>query len=108
MKKKIVCIHVFNNFTGSPNVLATVIDGLFNENYDVTLLTSLNSKGFLSDVNCKQKINISYVFKKNTVGRLVQFLKFQIVATMVLLKNNKDAIVYLNTIQPFLDRKSVV
>lgn len=102
MKKQIVCIHVLNGFTGSPNVLATVVNGLFSENYDVTLLTSLNNNGFLSGVNCTQKINISYVFKKNTVGRLVQFLKFQIVATMVLLKNNKDAIVYLNTIQPFL------
>ncbi|OGS71667.1 MAG: hypothetical protein A3F91_12435 [Flavobacteria bacterium RIFCSPLOWO2_12_FULL_35_11] len=102
MKKKIVCIHLLNGFTGSPNVLATVINGLFNENYDVTLLTSLNNKGFLSDVNCAQKINISYVFKKNIIGRLFQFLKFQFLATLLLLKRNRNAIVYLNTIQPFL------
>lgn len=102
MKKQIVCVHVLNGFTGSPNVLATVVNGLSNENYNVTLVTSLNNKGFLSDVNCTQKINISYVFKKNTIGRLFQFLKFQFLATLVLLKTNKDAIVYLNTIQPFL------
>ena len=102
MKKQIVCIHVLNGFTGSPNVLATVVNGLFSENYDVTLLTSLNNNGFLSGVNCTQKINISYVFKKNTVGRLVQFLKFQFFATLFLLKTNRNNIVYLNTIYPFL------
>jgi glycosyltransferase involved in cell wall biosynthesis len=102
MKKQIVCVHLLNGFTGSPNVLATVVNGLFNENYDVTLLTSLNNKGFLSDVNCTQKINISYVFKKNTIGRLFQFLKFQFFATLFLLKTNRNDIVYLNTIQPFL------
>lgn len=102
MKKQIVCVHVLNGFTGSPNVLATVINGLSNENYDVALLTSFNNKGFLSDVNCTQKINIPYIFKKNIIGRLLQFLKFQFFATVFILKTNRNAIVYLNTIQPFL------
>jgi len=102
MKKKIVCIHVLNGFTGSPNVLATVVNGLFNENYDVTLVTSLNNKGFLSDVNCSYKKNISYVFKKNKFFRLFQFLNFQFYSALFLLKTNRNDIVYLNTIQPFL------
>jgi glycosyltransferase involved in cell wall biosynthesis len=101
MKKKIVCIHVLNGFTGSPNVLATVVNGLFNNNYDVTLVTSLNNKGFLSDTNCTYKKNISYVFKKNKFFRLMQFLKFQFYSGFFLFSINKNDIVYLNTIQPF-------
>lgn len=100
--RKIVCIHVLNGFTGSPNVLATVINGLNYEGYDVTLLTSLNNKGFLSNVNCSLKKNISYVFKKNKLFRLFQFIKFQFFAALFLLKTDKNDIIYLNTIQPFL------
>lgn len=101
MNKKIVCIHVLNGFTGSPNVLATVVNGLINEDYDVTLVTSFNNKGFLSDVNCSLKKNISYVFKKNKFIRLIQFLKFQFYSGIFLFNINKKDIIYLNTIQPF-------
>lgn len=101
MKAKIVCIHVFNGFSGSPNVLATVVNGLFNENYDVTLVTSFNNRGFLSDVDCSYKKNISYVFKKNKFLRLIQFLKFQFFSGVFLFRINKNDIIYLNTIQPF-------
>lgn len=101
MKKEIVCVHVLNGYTGSPNVLATVVNGLFNENYSVTLVTSFNNKGFLSNVNCKNKKSISYVFKKNKIFRLFEFLKFQFLAGFFLINFSKNDIVYLNTIQPF-------
>lgn len=101
MKNKIICIHVYNGFTGSPNVLATVVKGLFNENYDVSLVTSLNNNGFLSNLNCSYNKNISYVFKKNKFLRLIQFLKFQIYSGFFVLKSSKNNVIYLNTIQPF-------
>jgi glycosyltransferase involved in cell wall biosynthesis len=99
--RKIVCIHLLNGYTGSPNVLATVINGLHKENYNVTLVTSLNNDGFLSDVNCTERKNIPYVFKKNKIFRLIQFFKFQFYSGLFLFKTNKEDIVYLNTIQPF-------
>ncbi|WP_366184851.1 glycosyltransferase family 4 protein [Flavobacterium ovatum] len=101
MKNKIVCFHVNNGFTGSPNVLATVVQGLFNENYDVALVTSFNNSGFLSNVNCSRKKNISYIFKKNKFLRLIQFLKFQLFSGIFLFGINKKDVIYLNTIQPF-------
>lgn len=101
MKKEIVFIHLFNGFTGSPNVLATIVNQLYDQNYSTTVLSSFNNAGFLSDVNCTQKINISYSFKKNIIARLFEFLKFQYFAAIFVLKTNKNAIVYLNTIQPF-------
>lgn len=101
MKKKLVCIHVLNGFSGSPNVLATAVNGLFSDNYDVTLVTSFNNEGFLSNIKCENTKNISYVFKKNRILRLFEFLKFQFVAGYILINFSKNDIVYLNTIQPF-------
>lgn len=101
MKRKIVCIHVNNGFSGSPNVLATVVEGLHNENYDVTLVTSFNNDGFLSYTRCTLKKNISYIFKNNKFLRLFQFLKFQLFSGFFIFSTNKNDIIYLNTIQPF-------
>jgi L-malate glycosyltransferase len=102
MKNQVVCFHLFNNFSGSPNVLSTVINGLDKKYYHVTLVTSLNNNGFLSKVNCEKKKYIRYVFKKSTLLRLIQFLKFQSLAALFVFKTDKKAIIYLNTIQLFL------
>ena len=102
MKSQVVCFHLFNNFSGSPNVLTTIINGLTHQNYQITLVTSLNNKGFLSDVTCTKKKNISYIFKKNRILRLFQFIKFQILAALYIFNTDRNAIIYLNTIQPFL------
>lgn len=102
MKKSLVFIHLFNGFTGSPNVLANIVNGLNTDNYDTTVLTSFNNKGFLSDVNCTRKVNVSYCFKQNKIFRLFQFFKFQFFAAAFILGRNKKDVVYLNTIQPFL------
>lgn len=102
MKKQIICYHLLNNFSGSPNVLSTVINGLTLKNYDVTLITSFNNIGFLSEVSCTKKINIPYIFKRNKILRLIQFFKFQLLASIYLFSTHRKTIVYLNTIQPFL------
>lgn len=102
MRKSLIFVHLFNGFTGSPNVLATIVNGLDTNCYDTTVLTSFNNKGFLSDVNCTRKVNISYYFKQNKIFRLFQFFKFQVLATIFVLGTDKKDIIYLNTIQPFL------
>ena len=38
--KKIVCFHLFNDYSGSPQVLRTVIDGLLEKGYPIDLVTS--------------------------------------------------------------------
>ena len=102
MKNQIVCIHLLNNFSGSPHVLSTVISGLYSKYYHVTLVTSFNNKGFLSETKCAEKINISYVFKKNRFLRMIQFAKFQLFAALFILKTDRNTLIYINTIQPFL------
>lgn len=102
MNRQVICFHLFNNFSGSPNVLATVINELSRKKYKVTLVTSFNNGGFLSDVICAEKINIPYLFKNNLFLRLFQFFKYQVLASVCLLRISRKAIVYINTIQPFL------
>lgn len=102
MNKKIICIHLFNNFSGSSNVLATVINGLYQKKYDITIITSFNNIGFLTNASASLKKNINYDFKKNKILRLLKYFKFQLFASLYLLKTNTNDLVYINTIYPFL------
>ena len=38
--KKIVCFHLFNDYSGSPKVLKTIIEGLLNNGHCIDLVTS--------------------------------------------------------------------
>ena len=38
--KNIVCFHLFNDYSGSPKVLKTVVEGLLEKGYKVDLVTS--------------------------------------------------------------------
>lgn len=100
--KSISFIHLWNNYSGSPNVLATVADGLHKKGYNTTLISSFNNDGFLSNIDSKKKINVSYRFKQNIVLRFFQFMKFQFVCSFQVLKLQKQELVYINTILPFL------
>lgn len=102
MKKKIICVHLFNNFSGSPNVLSTVINGLYNKKYDITIITSYNNSGFLTNTPASFKKNIKYVFKRIKILRLLEYFKFQLLASLFILRKNKSNLIYINTIYPFL------
>lgn len=102
MNKRVSCIHLLNNFSGSPNVLATVADGLCKENYKVTVVTSFNNIGFLSDLQQVVRKNINYSFKENKFLRLLHFIEFQLLAAFYVMKIDRNEIIYINTVQPFL------
>lgn len=101
MSRSLTCIHLLNNFSGSPNVLATVLNGLNKKQYKVTLITSFNNNGFLSNVEKVSRKNINYTFKENKFLRLFQFIKFQVLAAFYINKTAKNEIIYINTILPF-------
>jgi len=65
--KKIVCAHLFNDYSGSPLVLSTAIKGFLKNGLEVDVITSAANEGFLSklkvnyrDNNYKLKSNLSY------------------------------------------------
>lgn len=99
--RNIIFVHLWNNFSGSPNVLRTVVDGLTDLGYKTTVISSYNNNGFLSGVK-GEKININYRFERNIVLRLIQFIRFQIMGSNYIRKSTTNDIIYLNTIQPFL------
>lgn len=102
MKQGVTFVHLWNNYSGSPNVLNTVVGGLTERGYQTTVISSFNNDGFLSDVNCNKKINVQYEFKRNICLRLLGFIRFQLAAASAITKTNKNDVVYINTIQPFL------
>ncbi|MCF0126758.1 MAG: hypothetical protein HUJ68_13585, partial [Clostridia bacterium] len=66
---KIVCTHLLNNFTGSPNILRNTVLSLSEEN-EVVLLTS-KSEGFLSNLEgVKYKYN-GYKWVDNKILLLI-------------------------------------
>jgi glycosyltransferase involved in cell wall biosynthesis len=102
MKNRIIFIHLLNDFTGSTNVLSTVIDCL-ESNFNITIITS-RSDGFLSKfllTNHKHYFN----FYKWHRFKIVTFLLFFITQIQlflwVIFKSNKNDLIYINTILPF-------
>lgn len=102
MKQGVTFVHLWNNYSGSPNVLKTIVGGLTERGYHTTVISSFNNDGFLSDVKCNKKINVQYEFKRNIGLRLFRFIRFQLEASLAITKTNKSDVVYINTIQPFL------
>lgn len=99
--KKIICVHLYNDFSGSPLVLSTAIKGLVKNGYEVTLLTS-ESEGFLSDLHV-DNVNIPYRFHKNKLVRLFRLLLNQWMVFCQILKYRKEenVLIYINTLLPF-------
>ena len=100
--KPITFIHLMNNFSGSPNVLATVAREMHARGIHTTLLSSFNNWGFLSGVPSDKRINIGYTFHKNRLMRALALLKFQVLGALKVVHLQKNEIVYINTILPFL------
>ncbi len=99
--KKIVCVHLYNDFSGSPLVLSTVIKGFRKKGIDVDLFTSSGSKGFLSNLDVNYQC-FSYEFKESKWMRLFFYLYSQVILFFKLLRyRNEDVIIYINTLLPF-------
>lgn len=98
--KKIICTHLYNDFSGSPLVLATAIKGLVEKGHAVTLLTS-DTEGFLSNL-AVEKVTIPYQFTSNKLKRLLLLCLNQWLVFCQILKYRKeDVVIYVNTLLPF-------
>ncbi len=98
--KKVICVHLYNDYSGSPLVLSTVIKGLQKEKIAVEVLTS-SDEGFLTMQDVRQIYN-QYQFRENKYLRLFNFLYSQICMFFAITKFRKeDVVVYVNTLLPF-------
>ncbi len=99
--KKIIAVHLLNDFSGSPLVFTQALEGLQKAGHEIVLHTSKNREGFLSRIQCKI-VYFPYHFVSNMIGRLFLFLFSQLILFFQLLKyRNEDVIIYVNTLLPF-------
>jgi len=106
MKEKfsntIVAIHLFNGYTGSPKILFHFIRIAISQGKNVSIISSFNNEGFLSDLKDVKKINIYYLFFKNKILRFINFFLFQLISSFNLFRFKPNGSLLINTIQPVL------
>ena len=101
--KKIVCFHLFNDYSGSPKVLKSVLAGLSEQGYSIDLVTSHG--GALDELKERRGIRFrqyNYHFAHSTAARVWNYLRVQLLTFFIALGYafKKDVIIYINTILP--------
>ena len=100
--KKIVFVHLLNDFSGSPKVLSQTMEVADSLGFEVHLYTCSDGVGFLDNVKGKR---FSFPYKRftNKVLTLFSFLSSQFILFLKLLKCRKDIdkVIYINTMLPF-------
>ena len=130
MMKKIVCFHLYNDFSGSPKVLRRVVRGMLEEGHEVDLVTSRGGvlseefslrpfdpstgsgtagSGIQSVAELRRSLNVmlkiryyDYKFLGNGVVTALRYAWVQIYTFCVALGYlfDKDVVFYINTILP--------
>ena len=101
--KHIVCFHLFNDYSGSPKVLRTVIEGLLEKGYSVDLVTSRG--GVLDELKGKENLRLrqyNYRFSRNIALRAMRYAWVQLMVFFIALGYmfKKNTVIYINTILP--------
>jgi glycosyltransferase involved in cell wall biosynthesis len=100
--KKVVCVHLLNDYSGSPLVLSQSIKGLIENGYAVDVYTNKHSEGFLTNLSGVNYFYFNYSWGKSKVQTLFYFVFSQLFLFMRLLKYRKqDVTIYVNTMLPF-------
>ncbi len=100
MKKKVVLYHLYNDYSGSPHVLATIIRGLMQQGGDVELVVS-DSPGFLSGIEGLRYRFFRYTWTPSKLLTFIRLVFAQIHMFLIACRYPaKDTVFYLNTICP--------
>lgn len=100
---KVVCFHLYNDFSGSPKVLRMVLEGLTEKDIHVELVTSRGS-GALSDLT-EYGVRIftyPYRFSQNPILTMIRYVGVQFYLFFFALRYafNRQTVFYINTILP--------
>ena len=116
--KHLVCFHLFNDYSGSPKVLKTVLDGLLGKGYAVDLVSSRG--GILDELShpaLTRRFTYRYRFSDNPAVTLCRYAAVQLYTFFASFRYLFDtkAVFYINTILPvgpalagWLMRKKVI
>lgn len=99
--KKIVCFHLYNDYSGSPKVFSMIIRGLLSKGYQIELYTS-RTEGFLTNIDGVIYHTFSYKWTKSKVMTLFRmfYAQLYIFISSLKYKQKKDTLFYINTICP--------
>jgi L-malate glycosyltransferase len=98
---KIIAVHLFNDFSGSPRVLAQLVRGWISHELNVTVVCN-EDYGLLSDIPDAKYRKFRYRWHANRIMRLINLLVSQLRLLMLILRIAKrNDIVYVNTVLPF-------
>lgn len=101
--KRIVCFHLFNDFSGSPKVLNMVLKGLLDKGRKVELVTSKG--GVLDELNTHpgiKRYSYPYRFSINPAVTMLRYGLVQLFTFFFAFKYifRKDTVFYINTLLP--------
>lgn len=103
--KKIVCFHLYNDYSGSPKVLAMTLKGILdNSDYNIDIVTS-KGNGILSELTESKRVRLrgyKYTFSDNHIKTFVSYIRVQFITFFMALKYifDKDTVFYINTLLP--------
>lgn len=100
--EKVVCVHLLNDYSGSPLVLSQSIKGLLTRGHAVDIYTNKNSEGFLTNISGANYFYFNYSWGKSKTITLLFFVFSQLFLFVRLLKYRKqNVVIYVNTVLPF-------
>ena len=100
---RIICFHLFNDYSGSPKVLKMALEGLLKKGYQVDLISSKG--GTLDELlhfKNLRKYSYSYRFSNNPVITILRYSTIQIYTFLLAFRwlFHKDVVFYINTLLP--------
>lgn len=100
---RIICFHLFNDYSGSPKVLKMALEGLLKKGYQVDLISSKG--GTLDELlhyKNLRKYSYSYRFSNNPVITILRYSTIQIYTFLLAFRwlFHKDMVFYINTLLP--------
>ncbi len=101
--KRIVCFHLYNDYSGSPKVLKMVLEGMLKRGRNIDLITSKG--GVLDELKGQKGIrhfSYPYRFSNNPAVTMSRFTIVQIYTFLLAFRYlfSRDVVFYINTILP--------
>ena len=101
--KHIICFHLFNDYSGSPQVLKIVLEGLLKKGYQIDLISSTG--GALDELlyyKNLSKYSYPYRFSNDPIVTMLRYCMVQLYTFILTFRwlFYKDVAFYINTLLP--------
>tara|TARA_B100001094_G_C18195160_1_gene810288 strand:+ start:6999 stop:8084 length:1086 start_codon:yes stop_codon:yes gene_type:complete len=99
--KKIIVVHLLNDFSGSVRVLRQTLSALIQKGYDTKICTSDSKDGFISGLDADYFF-IPYKYRSNKFISLLSYVFSQFYLFLkILTVDKRNTVLYINTLMPF-------